>query len=164
MITTLVSNNRVLMNKTLYDNGYYSVAHVASAVEKVFYMENPQSKAKKAVQYFHWYLEDLKLHNNKESLALRLNDVRTAVAHSCMTFTSDPSTVNVYAFFEGKKMKKFKLIAEYSEKQFVNMCAVMHRVFLSWKRITPYLPRNAIMPHRSEVDARKELPAAVLIR
>ena len=149
---------------TLYNNGHNSVKHVASAVEKVFHMVNPQSKAMKAVKYFHWYLEELKLHNNNESLAVRLNDVRNAVAHSCMTLTPDASTVNVYAFFEEKKRKKWKSIAEYSQEQFDNMCALMRRVFLSWERLTSYLPEYAIMPQASEVEARKELPAAVLIR
>ena len=88
-------HQQIIDEKTLYDNGNYSVAHVASAVEKIFHMDNPQSKALKAVEYFRWYLGELKLLNNNKSLALRLSDVRNAVAHSHMTFTSDPSTVKV---------------------------------------------------------------------
>ena len=124
-------------------------------------MDNPQSKVLKAVEYFRWYLGELKLLNNNKGLALRLSDVRNAVAHSRMTFTSDPSTVKVYAFIEEKKMKKWKFIAEYSQEQFVNVCAVMSRDFLSWESIASYLPQYAIMPQASEVEARKELPAAV---
>ena len=58
-------------------------------------------------------------------------------------------------------MKMWKFIAEYSKEQFVNMCAVMYRVFLSWERIASYLQQYAIMPLASEVEASKELPAAV---
>ena len=66
-------------------------------------------------------------------------------------------------FFEEKMMKSGNSLLSILKSN-LSMCAVMRRVFLSWERITSYLPQHAIMPQALEVEARKELPAAVLIR
>ena len=143
-------------------NGSFSVTAVASAVEKVFHKEKPQSGAKTTVEFFSLYLDELEIHDGKNSLARRLTDIRNAFAHACVAI-SDASTVQVYNFCNARKKEPFKLIAEYSQEQFYDMCAIMRRVFLSWERIATYLP-HTISLQALEVEARKELPAAVLIR